>query len=726
MAAISSNGTGGGNYSAGASWVGGVAPTNVDDVTVVSGDTITIDAANACNSFISNSGSTITCNKSANTSLTTETGITISGDYDFDMSSSSNTLDLILNNSRTSGSTTKIYTTSGSSGAIKGLNRKRLTNLDGSVSSGAESATVDDATGWIVGDIVVFGTTQAYDGTHKVDVVTLTSVSGNDIGWSGGLSYDHADNGRVGNFSSNVTIKPSVSGDASGFQARGDAELSQIAFQGLNNSGSPVYGLALHPALDTEYNDCAFYNFVHRAVSLIGDYNKVTTRNFVYYSPTVSGNVVGLYTTTRSGIEAIDNHVFRAYYGMLSSSPGMVINGGSASACTSGYYLQGINAKLTNVDLHSNEYDLFLNSVSCTIQSGALGTSYNAASKYNYYLRYTVYGLSANCTHNSTTSTMYHSSILSDDSYLTLANKNNDATLQETYTSQSATIPTVEWDSSSGYGGDPCWIINTTTASRTIEIPWSAAAVNDKVTLVTGRVKRTNGQPVTITFSGLGLIADTYTCSGANDTWEQFDIQLTNDTGNNGVLDVVVEVTSGNAGVVYISDFTQPPSEAINTGNMSYAQDGLPVSLILGNFTSAADIANYQTSEATVAGSWLKLLVDLDGKVDAIDDIVDAIFLDTDVIIPALIDDLNDLSSADIQAAMEAQGYVANIEGGYSHQALMRLIVAILLNKLSGVDPSQSENTIIARDIADSKNRVSGIVDRYGNRIGPIILDPTD
>lgn len=44
MVAIASNGTGGGNYSAGASWAGGVAPGLGDTAQVLNGDTITIDA----------------------------------------------------------------------------------------------------------------------------------------------------------------------------------------------------------------------------------------------------------------------------------------------------------------------------------------------------------------------------------------------------------------------------------------------------------------------------------------------------------------------------------------------------------------------------------------------------------------------------------------------------------------------------------------------------------
>jgi len=50
-ATITSNGTGGGNYGAGASWVGGVPPANGDDVIIASGDTITLTGNVTCNSM---------------------------------------------------------------------------------------------------------------------------------------------------------------------------------------------------------------------------------------------------------------------------------------------------------------------------------------------------------------------------------------------------------------------------------------------------------------------------------------------------------------------------------------------------------------------------------------------------------------------------------------------------------------------------------------------------
>ena len=51
MATISSNGTGGGNWSVGATWNGGVVPVSgTDDAIIVSGDTVTVDGNNSVGS----------------------------------------------------------------------------------------------------------------------------------------------------------------------------------------------------------------------------------------------------------------------------------------------------------------------------------------------------------------------------------------------------------------------------------------------------------------------------------------------------------------------------------------------------------------------------------------------------------------------------------------------------------------------------------------------------
>ena len=55
---------------------------------------------------------------------------------------------------------------------------------------------------------------------------------------------------------------------------------------------------------------------------------------------------------------------------------------------------------------------------------------------------------------------------------------------------------------------------------------------------------------------------------------------------------------------------------------------------------------------------------------------------------------------------------LATIEGSYSHQEAMRIILAALAGKLSGA----SSTTISIRDTGDTKDRITATVDEFGNR----------
>ena len=80
--AFTSNGIGGGNLSAGATWVGGVAPNcaSTDVITVVSGDTVNVDVSCALGSSAVADGPAITINGTSNVSfgtLTCTAGVTL-------------------------------------------------------------------------------------------------------------------------------------------------------------------------------------------------------------------------------------------------------------------------------------------------------------------------------------------------------------------------------------------------------------------------------------------------------------------------------------------------------------------------------------------------------------------------------------------------------------------------------------------------------------------------
>ena len=85
-----SNGTGGGNYTTGASWTGGVAPASGDDIVIQTGDIVTINS-NITVTNISISGTLRYGNNSTARTVTCSGTITINSGGTFDVTVSSNT-----------------------------------------------------------------------------------------------------------------------------------------------------------------------------------------------------------------------------------------------------------------------------------------------------------------------------------------------------------------------------------------------------------------------------------------------------------------------------------------------------------------------------------------------------------------------------------------------------------------------------------------------------------
>lgn len=70
---------------------------------------------------------------------------------------------------------------------------------------------------------------------------------------------------------------------------------------------------------------------------------------------------------------------------------------------------------------------------------------------------------------------------------------------------------------------------------------------------------------------------------------------------------------------------------------------------------------------------------------------------------------------------IEAQ--LTDIENGWDHDQMMRLVLAALASKMSGPDPGLA-GTVAIRDILDGKVRISMPVDDKGYRTGPGVYDP--
>jgi hypothetical protein len=203
--------TGSGNWGTAGTWNPNGVPVAADDLTIQAGHNVTMNAAaGACNTLAINGTLTIATGLGA-LALTAQQDVNFNNGSRLtaDLSGSvADSFTLKLNGAADNVNFYGLKFNRDPAGiTLKGYQRTRWTTLNGAIVAGATAATVADATGWQVGDRIVFGSTQVFNATPRVDEVVLTSVVGNVLGWVGGITYDHASAGYVGNFSSNLTIQ---------------------------------------------------------------------------------------------------------------------------------------------------------------------------------------------------------------------------------------------------------------------------------------------------------------------------------------------------------------------------------------------------------------------------------------------------------------------------------------------------------------------------------------
>jgi hypothetical protein len=262
MAAIVSAGSG--LSGAGATWVGGVVPVEGDTVTIAAGHTVTITGTHIWGADTATAALTIagSCvfSTTVNTSLTLKGTLVNSGtDAVWRRGTIASPMpagitSIVKTNYSATLANNKYNINFGATTRFAewsevGATRNRQFQVASAISVGATSITVSNATGWKVGDIIFLEATNttATQREHRV----LTSVSGNVVGWTTGLTNARIAGAWGGNLSSNV-LWQSFSGSFGAYlqvicqttQAAATINIKQVATHGLYGSGD-VGGFSL-------------------------------------------------------------------------------------------------------------------------------------------------------------------------------------------------------------------------------------------------------------------------------------------------------------------------------------------------------------------------------------------------------------------------------------------------------------------------------------------------
>ena len=562
MAAITSAGSG--NWSATGTWVGGVVPTSADTVTIASGHTVTLDAVGcACLSVTTAGTGTLTCTTSANWDFTlgnttgdTNNILISTGTLNLDMSAAQTYTGTVYLNKGNVAAGIGVQSSGTGSVTLKGAPRNRWTRLNGAITAGATSATVDDATGWRVGDKIMFGTTQAYNATPRIDEVVLTSVSGNNIGWTGGITYDHADNGYVGNFSSNLTVRPySTNRSYVALDSAGTRTVQDVALNGLGGAAFAKYGLSLNSGAGGIINNNAFYSAHPSQANLVflrflG--GVVRRQNNVFYASV--GSVMGGQGTNLSVGNWERAIVFRSGgVGLATVNAGEEFIDSVAMACATGAFSVGAfgNKFSGCVGLSSNQgfYTVSGAGTYAEFENCDFGTEFDASNATLFNLTGAARAITKNCTFQSggTFASGIPSSTKQRFVGADLTNKNNDATAQESYFPHCGIKRDNSNTNRSTSSISIAPTIVSTDSQRTLSIPCS----NGQTVRVIGYVRR-NNSALTATVSLTGKIAGvtltppTAFSSSAVDTWQQYDLSITKASGSDGSVTLTYTANSTN------------------------------------------------------------------------------------------------------------------------------------------------------------------------------------
>jgi hypothetical protein len=634
-------------------WTGGVVPVEGDKVTIT--HEVTVDGTyiwgdDTATAIEINSGGTLKASRSTSSSLTVKGMLKYNGTGKHDYGTSSDPIPagvnaLILLNYSASivGGRYGLWYNNATGGFFSfGANRKRRSKLTSNVAIGGNSFTVDDVTGWEVGDTIVLTPNSVRASSSEL---VISNISGNTITTTGTAPYAHVAGTRVANFSSNVEYRaynttlrfPIFINCNNAGQSTGSVEIQQTLFSatGLSESGAGLpaslsgLGISLGGFSGTIVKEVSNNAFNGLNASNAYGIDNSGNRNYYLHSQNVYTRYPTVAIYTRNGGVALheDSTLVANTVGVQTAfsqgGVGCIYNrleicGNSGQAFTG----NGTGHTFNQCRFWSNIRHLQPTQggshtfIECEFDMEQ--TTNESTRLYESSFNYLSPVIMKDCTFGlgcGTDAFVFNMTTSHPDNYVLISNKNVDPLQQEIYKSTGTLVRDNDYYRSNS----PSVRINPISASNPFSFTINVFAPNNSPVIISGYMQKNSAYGSSnlpsVTLSGLGITPDTFTIDDVDDEWQQFKVQGTQTTGTDGMLNLTFSVQSS-AGSVWIDDVVAPVAKPVNVGEFNYWSDALPVQGVLANFVSAADVWNAQINQLTLDGSVGKLVVDTEKKVD--------------------------------------------------------------------------------------------------------------
>ena len=674
MAAITSNGIGGGNWSAGASWADGAAPVAGDTVTIAATDTITVDDTSRACSTIALNGK-LSASRTANCQLAYSGTITINSTGDFDWGTEASPIPAAYTATlKPSANIGIIYNSSSFGGrmTMRGdSSRVHKGYLASTANAAATTMTVDAATGWQPGDTILFApaSSSATNADHVEERTLDASYTpgSTSLVITAGLTYQHISGGLVWNMTRNCILDP-ASGNSDSIRVQTDATVntpgsSYFRWCRFNNFGNNLarggFQLVVHG------NNIS--TLAHVAGSAIADMTGIVIKNSTHPAPMFFALNSG--GGNRHAFTVSDSLLYDALAintgGVLLASVGPLITFDDcffvAEGNLAGDYAQtpqtlrirnswisgrgeynnilfdditGFGAWIKNTTFSGRITAVtYNNPIGTLVLDGSdIGSSFGLYTSFGIHSNNagaggqvaviangTKWGSALASTYASQRFISYNS-----EAYAELWNKDGNTAVQEYY------VP------GSKFERDTTTIKNSTSsikASITNTVGY-AQPLSFQVLTKSGEAQTIKGwlrkntsygsssRPM-ISASFAGVVLDSYTMTDVNDTWEEAEITFTQSSGTDALVDITFTVQStSTSAVAYLSGLAISPF-VTRQRHYGYLFYETTPTLTADPYTVAAEATALAYTGITITGSSTRTIEFGAGTADTADKFYD-------------------------------------------------------------------------------------------------------